>query len=685
MVTAAGVTEFAYERGNLVAPVSLPSSLFTRALIDGIRTGAADLDQDGPIDLDELYVFVERRVVAAHPDQHPNRWHSGSRGKIYVTHSTRRRIRPGTLPEHIRDLLDHGAAGVRLAAVLELRDIAEGTDLPQAAAARATLARLAHDDSRKVSLAAQDALAATAVQLSQSTADLGIAGASSAPVTQVQLKGGPPAHASTVLAPPAIRARIVGDTLHLRLSGDRPGPVDATVTVTGPAGDATVQATGWVALDPGLPAAAAVSLAGSLTEHPRDQACALAAAAWATHHAGDTTLARTLLDRAGATAADIADPLSHALVAALVNWTGARCGDARRATRVPGDLAAAVRIVCTDPRDRTIALAALAWPAHAGSSDPAPPHGPSWWPMVHGALRWLAGGLGSAGRSAPLLDEAHRNFEAIHKPGDLPLASLVVDLAGVRTGRSMSGLELFDDLFEVINRYDKDPWSRTMQHLGLAWLAAVLAGGPARRPRPLDREALAGFLTRLTGADLTDHAGLRLQGLRALDHAEAAAELEPEWRPFVHAAAAWLAVCLGDRQRLDTVAAAAEAAVNDDESDLEPIAWAATAWAMRASGDDGAADAMLTWAAEAAEQLDTWDRFATLLIAAVATRRADGEAVARSNAAVVAATDAFAGPAQRSVGRIAPAWLLVRSGENRRALAMLADVEQPSPQSRTRA
>ncbi|MGI5185067.1 caspase, EACC1-associated type [Dactylosporangium sp. CA-152071] len=383
VVTAASATEFAYELGNLVTPGSPPSSLFTRALIDGILTGDADLDQDGRIDLDELYEFVERRVVAAYPDQHPNRWYFGSRGKIYVAHSTRRRIRPGTLPEQIRDLLDHGAVSFQRAAVLELRDIAEGPDLPQVAAARATLARLAHDDSRKVSLAAQDALAATAVQLSQSTVDLGVARAGAASETQVQLRGGPLAHASTVLAPPAVRARIVGDTLRLRLSGDRPGPVDTTVTVTGPAGDATVQVTGWVALDPRLPAAAAVSLAGSLTEDPQDQASALAAAAWATHHAGGAALARTLLDRAG----DIADPLSHALVTALVNWTGARCGDARRAARVPGDLAGAVRIVCTDPRDRAIALAALAWLGHARSPDPAPPHGPSWWPMVHEALR----------------------------------------------------------------------------------------------------------------------------------------------------------------------------------------------------------------------------------------------------------------------------------------------------------
>ncbi|MER5392395.1 FtsK/SpoIIIE domain-containing protein [Saccharopolyspora sp. NPDC002686] len=60
-ITATSALEYAYEDRSLTSsdPVS---SLFTRALLDGIRTGAADLDGDGLITGDELYKHVRAEL-----------------------------------------------------------------------------------------------------------------------------------------------------------------------------------------------------------------------------------------------------------------------------------------------------------------------------------------------------------------------------------------------------------------------------------------------------------------------------------------------------------------------------------------------------------------------------------------------------------------------------------------------
>lgn len=50
-------------------------SIYTRYLVEGIETGAADLDGDGSISVDELHEYAKRKVQAAAPAMKP---------KIYV-------------------------------------------------------------------------------------------------------------------------------------------------------------------------------------------------------------------------------------------------------------------------------------------------------------------------------------------------------------------------------------------------------------------------------------------------------------------------------------------------------------------------------------------------------------------------------------------------------------------------
>src|SRR4051795_3490053 len=71
VLTASDATQYAFE-GNDVRG-SGTSSVFTRYLVEAIRSGEADLDNDGDIALDELYSYVHDRVVAEMPQQRPKR------------------------------------------------------------------------------------------------------------------------------------------------------------------------------------------------------------------------------------------------------------------------------------------------------------------------------------------------------------------------------------------------------------------------------------------------------------------------------------------------------------------------------------------------------------------------------------------------------------------------------------
>ncbi|SDW75608.1 FtsK/SpoIIIE family protein [Saccharopolyspora shandongensis] len=62
IMTATSAVEYAYEGDELTSSDPVPSSLFTRAVLKGIRTGAADIDGDGLITGDELYNYVFREL-----------------------------------------------------------------------------------------------------------------------------------------------------------------------------------------------------------------------------------------------------------------------------------------------------------------------------------------------------------------------------------------------------------------------------------------------------------------------------------------------------------------------------------------------------------------------------------------------------------------------------------------------
>ncbi len=245
VITASTAMEYAFEGAHLSDGAALGPSVFTDALVEGIRSGEADRDQDGYIALDELYDYVYERVRQGFPQQTPCKWEFGLRGDLYVARNPHRRVAPAPLPQDLLDLLDHPTPAARLAAVNELARLTAGTNLARAAAARLALGQLVDDDSRRVASAAGEALQHTAVHLAVSTVDFGVV-SRGAPrrVVEVRVEGPPLALASTVATPATrLRAGLEGNVLRITWVPG-PGRLDEVVTLTGPAGEAHLRVTG---------------------------------------------------------------------------------------------------------------------------------------------------------------------------------------------------------------------------------------------------------------------------------------------------------------------------------------------------------------------------------------------------------------------------------------------------------
>ncbi|MEU9896360.1 DNA translocase FtsK [Streptomyces phaeochromogenes] len=70
ILTATNRTEYAWEGDHLTAAAPEPSR-FTGTIIEGLRTGEADRDQDGIVGVHELYDYVYERIRAAGVKQRP--------------------------------------------------------------------------------------------------------------------------------------------------------------------------------------------------------------------------------------------------------------------------------------------------------------------------------------------------------------------------------------------------------------------------------------------------------------------------------------------------------------------------------------------------------------------------------------------------------------------------------------
>jgi hypothetical protein len=85
VLTASDATEYAWENDQVIGEAI--NSVFTHFLIEGLKSGAADLDNDGWISVDELYDYTYQQIVGNALKQTPGRWNYRQQGRFYIANN----------------------------------------------------------------------------------------------------------------------------------------------------------------------------------------------------------------------------------------------------------------------------------------------------------------------------------------------------------------------------------------------------------------------------------------------------------------------------------------------------------------------------------------------------------------------------------------------------------------------
>jgi hypothetical protein len=156
ILTASNAVEYAWEGDDLLGEAT--TSVFTHFLVEGLQTGAADLNGDGQISLDELYDYVYEQVVTSgRSKQTPQKWAQKVEGQIVIAQNPHPVVKPAELPSELQQAIESPLAWMREGAVSGLERLLRGSDKGLALAAHEALTRLA-DDNRQVSAAATSVL-----------------------------------------------------------------------------------------------------------------------------------------------------------------------------------------------------------------------------------------------------------------------------------------------------------------------------------------------------------------------------------------------------------------------------------------------------------------------------------------------------------------------------------------------
>jgi len=133
------------------------NSLFTQFLLEGIKTGKADQDQDGEIEVRELFEYARQGVLGVRTNQSPMIDMMEQDTKLLIAPNPN--PPQALLPESIlKGLVLQLSPRVRAAEIEDLAQLLQQGEARLVQAARSKLEELAEDDSRMVSEAARRAL-----------------------------------------------------------------------------------------------------------------------------------------------------------------------------------------------------------------------------------------------------------------------------------------------------------------------------------------------------------------------------------------------------------------------------------------------------------------------------------------------------------------------------------------------
>ncbi len=155
-LSASSELEYAFAGGELQDLGSnVRGSVFTSYLVDGLRSGEADLDRDGRISVDELYVYVSEHVRQSGVTQTPGRAGSVT-GDLVVALTARQPAISFDLRQSLKSNYEH----VRLGAVKQIGVLRRDPELSAADAAEldTALATATTDSSTEVRRAARRVL-----------------------------------------------------------------------------------------------------------------------------------------------------------------------------------------------------------------------------------------------------------------------------------------------------------------------------------------------------------------------------------------------------------------------------------------------------------------------------------------------------------------------------------------------
>jgi hypothetical protein len=162
VLTASNATEYSFETptsGQPTPDAPAPGSIFTAALLAGLRDGSADRDGDGFVTVDEAYAYAYQRVRESAAAQTPQRWLSGGEGQLLLARNpTGRTVIAAVPPESLRAALDSPWPNVRIGAVDELSDWLTSADPGRVLTAIRELEAVADNDIPRVAAAARSAL-----------------------------------------------------------------------------------------------------------------------------------------------------------------------------------------------------------------------------------------------------------------------------------------------------------------------------------------------------------------------------------------------------------------------------------------------------------------------------------------------------------------------------------------------
>jgi len=146
VLTASNELEYAFEDMSLNEEYqpSDPGSVFTHFLVEGLRTGGADLDGDRLVAVDELYEYAFVRTRKVSPHQTPMIIANKTVGRLVIAHNPRPSPGPDTAPRELRRVSHDSAVrsvafssdGARLATAgddlsARVTDVKTGHELPR--------------------------------------------------------------------------------------------------------------------------------------------------------------------------------------------------------------------------------------------------------------------------------------------------------------------------------------------------------------------------------------------------------------------------------------------------------------------------------------------------------------------------------------------------------------------------